>query len=328
MPYLLSNERSVKPPLSVIEYLDLIALWLRTPVDGRTLRQLRKQCGHLHAATGYARWNKDFRQKLEFKQPTDDALRWIARRNDGFVNQVQVTLDYIFDTDEARLDARAFLHRHLVRRWHRNQPVQFYEGEWYDGPRTAPNLITDYLEDYSRITGETCCLHLEWRATGVDAVRAAGITRPRHLLTFDHRAFWQKRMLLYSIDDGRMGRLIRNRTEATRSHHITAKDAVRGAQTIEFCETAQHVVDWCSRDVKRVMTKLDPEPFLPSSPYMLSTNLNVPNSDTPDYDRPDTPDYTLSRPLPRLSSRRNSPPSPRRIPEYDESRATSERKNR
>jgi hypothetical protein len=295
MPNLLSDEVSVKPPLSVVEYFDLIALWLRSPVDARTLDKVSKQCCHLHANTYAVRRFGNYRQRLEFKQPNDAALRWIARRKDGLVNRVQITLDYIFDTDEARLATRAFLHSHLARRCHRNQPVQFYKDEWYDGPRTAPNLITDYLEDHSRITGESCCLHLEWRANGVDAVRAAGIIRPSNVFRYNHRHFWERRMLLYAIDDGRLGRLIRNRTEDTRSHIITEADRERGAYIIGFYETIQELIDRFP-GIQRVMTRLDNEPFLPRRLIKLYTDLNVPNSDRPiiapiSY-RPDTSDYS------------------------------------
>jgi hypothetical protein len=72
----------------------------------------------------------------------------------------------------------------------------------YDADRAAQNGIVFYKEDHSRITGEEYCLHLEWRLNRLRAVRAAGIETGQDLLKFDHRAFWQKRLRLYEVDEG------------------------------------------------------------------------------------------------------------------------------
>jgi hypothetical protein len=60
------------------------------------------------------------------------------------------------------------------------------------------------------VTGELWCLHLEWRLRSLKAVRAAGIESGEDLIGFNHREFWQKRLLLFDVDRQRLGRLIRN----------------------------------------------------------------------------------------------------------------------
>jgi hypothetical protein len=311
MRNLLSPELLVKPPSSIIAYFDRIVIWLRIPVDGRTLKKLRHHCGHLQPGRRIARWDRNFKQRLDFKQPDEEALRWIAGRNDGLINYGEVTLDLIFRSRAESVAARDYLYRHLTRRWHRGQEIVFYDNDEdstrYDGPRTAPNVIAIYLEDYSRITGECYCLHVEWKMRGVDAVRAAGILRPRHLLTFDHRAFWRERMRLYTVDPGRLGRLFRNREEITHSHRITPADSVTGRTAIAPYQTVQMLIDhFAPYRIGRVLTPLSSRPFLPPRLILLYTNPNYPNSDRTDYrtsDRTTKPLVTISPPLARKALR-------------------------
>jgi hypothetical protein len=48
---------------------------------------------------------------------------------------------------------------------------------------------------------------------GLNAVRRAGIESGRDLLQFDHRQFWQERLLLFAVDKKRLGRMISNHLE-------------------------------------------------------------------------------------------------------------------
>jgi hypothetical protein len=319
MSSLLSPAPLVKPPSSIIPYFDVIVIWLVTPADGRTLKKLRKHCNSLKPANRIARFDSGFKQRLEFKQPDEVALRWIARRC-GLLNRVEVALDLIYATLAEAEATRSYLHRHLTRRWHFHHTIVHYKnGQRYDGPRTAPNIITDYLEDHSRITGEYYCLHLEWRATGKKAVRAIGILRPRHVLTFDHRAFWEPRMRLYTVDPAQLGRMFRNRQLGTRRHRITPQDCAEGEDTLIPYETMQELVDYYSpARIGRILTPLDPEPFLPPRHILLSlTTTNYPNSDFPNNadttgTQPTSPPplVTISAPISRMTPT----PRPRSAP--------------
>jgi len=56
-------------------------------------------------------------------------LQWLAERDDVFVNRIEVTLDYTFDSLLALDEAQEFLHFHLIRRWHsKKQQVRLYRG--------------------------------------------------------------------------------------------------------------------------------------------------------------------------------------------------------
>jgi hypothetical protein len=49
------------------------------------------------------------------------------------------------------------------------------------------------------------------------AVRSAGIHSAGNLIDFDHRAFWERRLLLVDVDREKLGRLYRNQLDGTRS---------------------------------------------------------------------------------------------------------------
>jgi hypothetical protein len=197
-------------------------------------------------------FGQGYRQRLEFKQPLDTALHWLAQRDDVLINRVEIALDFIFESWTARDEALEFLHFHLIRRWRsKKQQVRLYRAGTerdhrgrprpervdqvgdaqtrYDAGRWSRNGITAYLENHSRVTGELFCLHLEWRANGLRAVQAAGIKSARDLLDFDHHEFWKERLLLVDVDTERLGRLFRNRAKGSKSRS-TAFKPDRGRQ--------------------------------------------------------------------------------------------------
>jgi hypothetical protein len=155
-------------------------------------------------------------------------LRWLAQQNDALINRAEITLDLTFKYRANVDEAWDFVHQHGVRRWHRkNQEIRAFRspprgddpgtGETrYDAGGRAPNRLVLYAEDHTRITGELNCLHLEWRVNGLRAVRAVGIKSGQDLPEFDHRAFWQTRLLFYTVDRRRLGLQIRNRRMGTR----------------------------------------------------------------------------------------------------------------
>jgi hypothetical protein len=221
-------------PTAIYPYFDKIQFWLREPIDRATLRKLRKQCGRgsIFTQNGPARFNAWYRQRVEFKQPSDQALQWLARREDALINRAEITLDLMFKYRANRDEAWEFLNCHLIRRWHgKKQEIRIERGKKkpsvavargtigtrYDAGPWAPNLIALYPEECSRVTGELNCLHLEWRLKGLKAVRLIGIEAGQDLLAFNHRQFWQERLLLVTADKERLGRLINNQRNGRKS---------------------------------------------------------------------------------------------------------------
>jgi hypothetical protein len=205
-------------PLSAHGYFDVVRFWLRRRANKTELAELAKKCGSLYVENRRARWSGEYRQRVELRQPTRDALEWLAKRDDALINKIEVALDLVFDNPVDADETKRFLNHHLIRRWHGSkQQVFFVEDTRYDAPRSAPNQIVDYYEPHSRVTGELYCAHLEWRANKLRAVRSIGIAAPEELLHFSFREFWSDRLVLVAFDCERLGRCIRNRANGTRS---------------------------------------------------------------------------------------------------------------
>jgi hypothetical protein len=229
-------------PTGIAPYIDKLQAWLKSPADRRTLTKLTRHCGQggLFAKNERAPFGQGYQQRLELRQPSPEALQWLAQRDDVLINRVEIALDYIFESPNTRDEALEFLHFHLIRRWHsKKQKIRLYRASKeldsrgnrkakrvseireaqtrYDLGRWSKNAITLYTERYSRVTGELFCLHVEWRANVLRAVQAAGIKSAADLLQFDHHAFWKKRLLLVDVDIERLGRLFRNSARKTRS---------------------------------------------------------------------------------------------------------------
>ena len=282
-------------------YFDKISFWLANPLDRNTLASLERECGQggLYAEDRSARWSRRYRQRIEFKQPSDQALRWLGRRDDALINRVEIAIDYIYRNRGETEDAFGFLHRHLVRRWHgKRQQIKLVRGDRsssrnnravevvddigaaqtrYDAGR-APNKVVFYCKQYSRITGELNCLHLEWHLNGKRATQRAGIKVGQDLAEFNYRQFWQVRLLLYRVDAERLGRLIRNRSRGKRSRtsqfeqwgdRFTVNiDAKTGSVHIHACDTVQELIDKLKRSfgfdrIRRALVPISNESLLP-----------------------------------------------------------------
>jgi hypothetical protein len=119
----------------------------------------------------------------------------------------------------------------------------------YDAARSARNNIVLYRQKFCRITGELHCVHLEWRARGRVTLRRLGINTAKDLFNFDHRAFWQKRMLLIDFQTQRLGRAFRNSGKGHRRRAGRDKedrlDGRTGHVLINSHATLQEVVDRC-----------------------------------------------------------------------------------
>ena len=278
-------------------------VWLRTPADPVTLANWENECGRgrLYAENKRPGFVGDYHQRVEFRQPSNTLLGWTAQLNHTLVNRVEVALDHVFANWAEVTDAQIYLHQHLVRRWHGKkqqikigraskepsadgrrgwEPVEEIEDALtrYDGPRRAANLVIAYIENYSRITGEPYCLHVEWRTKGARAVRGMGIYSPADLVNFDHRAFWQKRLRLVDVDPEQLGRLVRNRHDGGKSRtpkFQTRKwdglrwntDEYYGRAMLHSCDSMQELLDKYGTDyrIARIITSIPNEGWLPAS---------------------------------------------------------------
>ena len=279
-------------PSAIYGYFDKIQFWVLTPLDSMTIASLRRQCGQggLHVDNRPARFDGGYRQRIELRQPSDNALAWLAGHDDALINRVEIALDFTFRSKVEKDRLFEFLHYHLVRRWHgKNQKIKLVRGTAlktskvvdeiddgetrYDAYR-APNKIVFYRNQFSRITGELNCLHLEWHLNLLKTVRSAGINSGRDLVEFNHRQFWQKRLLLCDVDRRRLGRLIRNRAAGKRRRTSEIKQTGRyrinidgrtGEAHVRSFDTVQELIDQLksSNRIQRALVPISTKSLLP-----------------------------------------------------------------
>jgi hypothetical protein len=104
-------------------YFDKIQFWVSHPLNRDVLAVLERACGRggIHVDNRPARFNdchRQYRQRIELRQPSRRALRWLARRSDVLINRAEITLDLTFKYPGDAEKARDFFHQHLARRWH------------------------------------------------------------------------------------------------------------------------------------------------------------------------------------------------------------------
>jgi hypothetical protein len=254
-------------PIGIYPYFDKIQFWLCNPLNRDELAVLERACGpgNVHIENRAAPFNnhhRQYRQKIDLSRPPRQALVRLARRSGVLINRAEISLDLIFKYRPDAEEARDFLHQHWVRRWHRKgQEIRVVRsaqcrddtfGTRYDARRSAPNLSVLYSNDHTRITGEPNCLHIEWRLNGLKPVRAAGIKSSQGLLEFDHRAFWQKRLLFYTIDRSTLDRFLRNQLTGERrtdpgirqsGRYSYDADGKIGEACARSFETVQELID-------------------------------------------------------------------------------------
>jgi hypothetical protein len=94
-----------------------------SPLDRITLAVLKKECGRggIHIENRPARFNnrhRQYRQRIELRQPTKKALQWLVARDDVLINRAEIAFDLVFKYRADADEAWEFLHQHLIRRWH------------------------------------------------------------------------------------------------------------------------------------------------------------------------------------------------------------------
>jgi hypothetical protein len=250
-------------------------------LDDEIRRWLLGQCrGFYCDSSKPARFDYRLRERIQLKGLSPDGLFWLASQQDAFINRIEIAIDILFNDPEAMDDTFEFFHRHLVRRHHRrNQKIRCYHEEdgkpcrehqisraetRYDGPRPAPNLMTIYKQDSCRVTGQVApLLHVEWRANGIKAVRSLRIHSAADLSKFNHTSFWDYRLLLLDISPERLGRIIRNRREGTKSRASTPIDRRVGNVLIKRHETIQQLLDQYGSPIRRISEQIPNNRWLP-----------------------------------------------------------------
>jgi hypothetical protein len=126
MYHILSQAFEVKPPLSIIPYFDRVCFWLKNPIDAATDKRLRATCAEAYIGKPRrARFDPRYRQWIDIKRPTDEALQWLAARRDAKLTYVEPALDYSTGSPDDQHDLYELLDWCQVRNWHgRRQQIR------------------------------------------------------------------------------------------------------------------------------------------------------------------------------------------------------------
>jgi hypothetical protein len=217
MGYIAPAPAFVKP-LAVYAYFDQIAVTFHQHVtDWQLIEWMQSQCGY-----GPMQGQRDridygepgqplYLKRFQYRQPQRPLLEWLAVNKQRIEksNYAEIALDLIFKLEDFEA-ACAFADYHNIQKWHRKQRIAVHHGSRYSGSRKkrARNII-DMYRDTCRVTGETCCLHLEWRVAGLAAMHSANI-HVEDYPDYNHNAFWKKRLLFVTVTPEELGRYIRN----------------------------------------------------------------------------------------------------------------------
>jgi hypothetical protein len=224
--------RNIAPiyPRSVHAYIDWFQVSLPyPPPDERSMAWLRRQCRHL--------WPEDFSQQLrdwqaasrqlysaedrrkrrhwrwwtlQMHQPSLQGIQRIRNIRGASLNVLEIALDWIFETAEARDEARAFHDAHAYKRYLRADPCFFskpddpHRTRYTNHEGSATNFRT-YSDRPCKLTGEPFCLHNEYRIKGTPSLHRYGLT-----LDVNFPQFWQVRPFLFEPDLPLLGHMINN----------------------------------------------------------------------------------------------------------------------
>jgi hypothetical protein len=197
-------------PVDIVGYVDTLRVWLPTPLSADDYRNVERGCANVQPIKQRVDIPSRERYALDLQQPTADALRILARRNDATVTRVDAALDWTFNTFQECDDAMELVDRHLVKRHHRFEHGTVHvKHTRYSGPHRLKNKIVVYPERFSRTTGEVDIpvLHLEYRMLGARALQQNGIGSPADVISLSHRQLWNERLLLYAFDPAHLGRM-------------------------------------------------------------------------------------------------------------------------
>ena len=191
------------------------------------------------------------------------------------INQVEFAVDMIVhDIDLLDLLCQ-FIDKHIVQRWHGKESVFYVEDTRYSKKkRSKAHQLVVYPEEKSRVA-EYPCVHVEWRAGGKPKVQSLGIYDLEHLIDFNHRAFWKRRMCLAAVDLTKLGKLdveretAKNpisRGEYCEEDYLRVGSQIAKAASLRKSDwTTQDVIDWCRDWIRRksFLIPIDNAPYIP-----------------------------------------------------------------
>jgi hypothetical protein len=207
-------------PLHPHAYVDTFHVWLPHHLNRVTQTRLREMSPGMHYREERVKpvWGKqgggwvNYSVSVTFQGADKNIIDLLEQQSRyPMVNRVHLALDWVFASQKDAFLAEDFAKHHVLKRGHRDtHPIGEYKGTSYQGRRGSRNTFAIYADKpYRHGAGYAC--HLEVRLQGRSVLNERGIHSLRDLLTFDHRAFWQRNLRLIEFDRRRLGTRVTGR---------------------------------------------------------------------------------------------------------------------
>jgi hypothetical protein len=201
--------------LARVVYVDTFCSWTTRRLEQYEYDTLDSPCGTFHCANkGPMKYHPTWRLKFVCHQPQAEVFELLAGlpRCKVLLSRVDIALDLLTNTRTEAEEVKAILDRHLVMAWHGMQKLSRVKETTYFGGRPARNNIAIYSDRPSKVNGSPCC-HTEWRITGAQPVRAAGVDL-NHLDPVGMFTRMARRRLKFAAltDHAKLGKIVLRKT--------------------------------------------------------------------------------------------------------------------
>src|SRR5262245_35925086 len=116
------NRVATIKPAAIYSYVDSLTLWFKPPLPrAKQPEWLNDAITQRRAYVRHERltYKPEYRQRLQLRQPSEQELRWLAKRSDTLITRVECALDWTFNDPCEVLNAQDVVDAYWVKRWHR-----------------------------------------------------------------------------------------------------------------------------------------------------------------------------------------------------------------
>lgn len=244
MKFFTHPSRKPAPTFTQIDGFDRITMHLDRPEPPFPLELLKPHCTNVVAIASQPRYQANRKFLLELFQPTKKCLQVIRK---GLGREVCLDITYTevardivpADPDQVSEMLAAFLG--CARMPSERDVVLSIAGKtwYYSRERKNGNHLTLYGDKPSKINNAKpefdapLCLHVEWRASGKEALSNIGIMALDDLINFDFDGHWDNHLKLYdqpskTLLGRKLARIEGGKTDASNPAYLKRANAFLG----------------------------------------------------------------------------------------------------
>ena len=243
-----------------VDGFDRVEAWFDHSSLPISITALRRHCRNVEITVGQMHMNACWKLKLTVFQPSRKFFKVLhcalGLRIRCLISYVEIARDVLARASSRRV-MRECLASMVVSGLH-SPKIIFCGGTAYYSPRTvmsvksnkairSANVPVVYADKPCKLAREgfepareihpasPLCFHLEWRCSGSEVVRAAGIGSLADLIDFDHDRFWNQRVRFLALPEEKtaFGRLLSRKTATDdgylkRANRLVAKHSHDG----------------------------------------------------------------------------------------------------